>query len=121
MGEQDLDIRRASAAEAAGALSLDALAGLADALGPERWRAASDVAQVAACYLACHPRVAEVRYPGLKTDPDFGRATSTLRRGFGPRVAWRLADAPVGEWWLWEAVPGDACAQVMGLEGLLAG
>lgn len=115
MGERNLKLRRASAAEAAGALSLDGLALLADELGRERWRAVSDAAQVVACYLACHPRVEAVRYPGLKTDELFSRAASTLVGGFGPRVAFAAA----GEWTLWEADSRDPREQVMDLERLL--
>lgn len=120
MGEKNLDIRRASAAEVAGALSLDALAALATDLGRERWRAVSDAAQVVACYLACHPRVEAVRYPGLKSDELFPRAANALVGGFGPRVAFLAAGAPAGEWFLWEADARDARDQVMELEALLA-
>lgn len=81
-------------------------------MGRERWRALSDAAQVVANYLVCHPRVEAVRYPGLKSDPDFGRAANTLVGGFGPRAAYRAA----GEWRLWEADDRDARDQVMELE-----
>ena len=101
MGEKDLDI--------------DALSALSSRLGRERWRALSDAAQVVANYLACHPRVEAVRYPGLKSDPDFPRAANTLVGGFGPRVAYRVA----GEWRLWEADERDAREQVMELERAL--
>ena len=58
-------------------------------------RAASDVAQAFAAYLACHPRVAELRYPGLKADPSFEVAAQVLVGGFGPFISWRAAaDAP---------------------------
>jgi O-acetylhomoserine/O-acetylserine sulfhydrylase-like pyridoxal-dependent enzyme len=60
---------------------LDALASL-DVL--ERRRA--DAAQVLASYLACHPCVSSVRYPGLTHDPAFHVAARTLSYGFGPRV-----------------------------------
>ena len=116
MAEKNLDIRRASAAEVADALSLDALAALAADLGRERWRVLSDAAQVAASYLTCHPRVEAVRYPGLKSDPDFPRAANELVGGFGPRAAFRVA----GEWRLWEADERDARHQVMDLEAFLA-
>ena len=101
MGEKDLDI--------------DALSALSSQLGRERWRALSDAAQVVANYLACHPRVEAVRYPGLKSDPDFPRAANTLVGGFGPRVAYRVA----GEWRLWEADERDAREQVMEQERAL--
>ena len=101
MGEKDLDI--------------DALSALSSRLGRERWRVLSDAAQVVANYLACHPRVEAVRYPGLKSDPDFPRAANTLVGGFGPRVAYRVA----GEWRLWEADERDVREQVMELERAL--
>ena len=101
MGEKSLDI--------------DALSALSSRLGRERWRVLSDAAQVVASYLVCHPRVEAVRYPGLKTDPDFPRAANTLVGGFGPRVAYRVA----GEWRLWEADERDAREQVMELERAL--
>lgn len=101
-------------------LDLGVLQTLSSELGRERWRALSDAAQVVASYLACHPRVESVRYPGLKADPDFGRASCELVGGFGPRVAYRMSDAPAGEWELWEADERDAREQVMELEGLLA-
>ena len=93
-------------------LDLTALQALSSRLGRERWRAVSDSAQVVANYLACHPRVEAVRYPGLKQDPDFPRAANELACGFGPRVAYRSA----GEWRLWEADERDAREQVMELE-----
>ena len=116
MGEKGSQLRRASAAEVAGALALEGLQALSEGLGSERWRRRSDAAQVAACYLACHPRVERVRYPGLKGDELFGRAAGTLRCGFGPRVAIRAE----GEWLLWEADDRDAREQVEELELLLA-
>ena len=97
-------------------LDLAALQELSSQMGRERWRALSDAAQVVANYLVCHPRVEVVRYPGLKSDPDFGRAANTLVGGFGPRVAYRAA----GEWRLWEADERDARDQVMELEVLLS-
>lgn len=102
MGEKDID--------------LDALSALSSQMGRERWRALSDAAQVVANYLACHPRVEAVRYPGLKTDPDFARAAGKLVGGFGPYVAFRLTGAPAGEWCRWEADERDAREQVMELE-----
>lgn len=101
MGEKNLDI--------------DALSALSSQMGRERWRVLSDVAQVVANYLVCHSRVEAVRYPGLKTDPDFPRAANTLVGGFGPCVAYRVA----GEWRIWEADERDAREQVMELEVLL--
>lgn len=66
--------------------SLDDLSKLSDQLGLEKWRQSSDIAQVLAVYLSCHPNVMAVRYPGLKTDPFFKEASSKLRSGFGPYV-----------------------------------
>ena len=102
MGEKNLDI--------------DALSALSSQMGRERWRVLSDAAQVVANYLACHPSVEAVRYPGLKTDPDFSRAANELVGGFGPYVRYCVA----GEWRLWEAEARAARDQVMELEVLLA-
>ncbi len=97
-------------------LDIDTLLALSSQMGRERWRVLSDAAQVVANYLACHPRVEAVRYPGLKADPDFPRAANTLVGGFGPRVVYRAT----GEWRLWEADERDARDQVMELENLLS-
>ena len=105
MGEKDLDI--------------DALSALSSQMGRERWRVLSDAAQVVANYLVCHPCVEAVRYPGLRTDPDFPRAANALVGGFGPRVAYRVTGDAAGEWRLWEADERDAREQVMELEVLL--
>ena len=65
------------------------------AVSAQTHRAASDVAQAFAAYLCCHPGVAEVRYPGLKTDPSFAVAAQVLVGGFGPFISWRPnVDAP---------------------------
>lgn len=93
-------------------LDLATLQALSSRMGRERWRVLSDAAQVVANYLACHPRVEAVRYPGLKADLDFPRAANELVGGFGPYVAYRAA----GEWRLWEADDRDAREQVMELE-----
>lgn len=64
----------------------------------QAWRASSDVALAFASYLACHPKVGEVRYPGLKSDPSFETAARTLIGGFGPYLSvfaggeWTTAD-----------------------------
>ena len=102
MGEKSLDI--------------DALSALSSRMGRERWRVVSDAAQVVASYLVCHPCVEIVRYPGLKSDPDFGRAANELVGGFGPLVAYRVAGDPAGEWRFWEADDRDAREQAMELE-----
>lgn len=59
------------------------------------WSRASDVAQVVASYLACHPLVAGMRYPGLADDPSRQVAADILLDGFGPWVDWQDC---VGEW-----------------------
>ena len=96
--------------------SLDALKEMSATLGRDRWREVSDVAQVVASYLCCHPKVEEVRYAGLKADPLFSRAATTLERGFGPVVMYRV----VGEWHSLVCVPEDPRAAVMRLEQALA-
>lgn len=55
-----------------------------------RFRQENDVAQVVAFYLACHPGVSSISYPGLPRDSTFGVASRTLRNGFGPIVDFRL-------------------------------
>ena len=77
--------------------------------------AASDAAQVVAAYLACHPRVEAVRYPGLKTDPSFARATSQLVGGFGPYVDYMWRESP-GEWHRFTATDEDARTQIINFE-----
>ena len=79
--------------------------------------AASDAAQVVAAYLACHPRVEAVRYPGLKTDPSFSRATSQLVGGFGPYVDYMWKESP-GEWHRFTATDEDARTQIINFERL---
>ena len=77
--------------------------------------AASDAAQVVAAYLACHPRVEAVRYPGLKTDPSFARATSQLVGGFGPYMDYMWRESP-GEWHRFTATDEDARTQIINFE-----
>ena len=79
--------------------------------------AASDAAQVVAAYLACHPRVEAVRYPGLKTDPSFARATSQLVGGFGPYMDYMWRESP-GEWHRFTATDEDARTQIINFERL---
>ena len=79
--------------------------------------AASDAAQVVAAYLACHPRVEAVRYPGLKTDPSFARATSQLVGGFGPYVDYTWKESP-GEWHRFTATDEDVRTQIINFERL---
>lgn len=109
-------------AVAAGGPPLAELAALAESLSAGEWRARSDAAQALACYLACHPRVAEVRYPGLTNDPAYREASSTLRCGFGPWVDVRFSNRDAGEknaWLRVDVTDGDAGAWVMRLEALL--
>ncbi len=62
------------------------------------WGRASDCAQVLCAYLACHPAVAHVSYPGLKGDASFEVAARTLRGGFGPLVdVWLAAGCDLDE------------------------
>ncbi|MBP3894568.1 MAG: PLP-dependent transferase [Atopobiaceae bacterium] len=82
--------------------------------GARGWRRQSDVAQVAASYLRCHPSVGEVRYPGLKGDPSFSVAARTLQSGFGPLVDYRRKDAD--GWCRVACDTDDAKALVMELE-----
>ena len=79
--------------------------------------AASDAAQVVATFLACHPRVEAVRYPGLKTDPSFARATSQLVGGFGPYMDYMWRESP-GEWHRFTATDEDARTQIINFERL---
>lgn len=53
-------------------------------------QARCDRALVAAQYLAHHPAVSEVSYPGLAEDPANPEARRSLEHGFGWRVAFRL-------------------------------
>lgn len=107
-------------AVAAGGPPLDALTELAKSMLAGEWRARSDAAQAVACYLACHPRVAAVRYPGLTSDPDYQRASSTLRCGFGPWVDVCLAGGEKPGWLRLDVTDADAPTWVMRLEELLA-
>ena len=105
------------AAGAAGGPSLSALAEMAGRMDAAQWRQLSDAAQVVANYLACHPAVAEVRYPGLTGDPAYHEASCTLRGGFGPELHLRLAGE--GEWLAYVASDALATEQVLALEAAL--
>ena len=89
----------------------------------ESWRTSSDVAQVAANYLRCHPRVVYVRYPGLREDALYAQAANTLQRGFGPVVAFELAASAVDSEHTWRLLDctgfTDAKAVVLALENAL--
>ena len=97
-------------------ISLDELKELSLQMGSARWRAVSDVAQVVANYLRCHPRVDAVRYPGLKSDPLFEQAARTLVGGFGPLVWYEVG----GQWLCLECEPCDAKELILTLEAQLA-
>ena len=96
-------------------ISLDELKELSSQMGSARWRAVSDVAQVVANYLRCHPQVQAVRYPGLKADPQYAEASHTLVGGFGPAVWYCVA----GEWHELRCEPCDPRDLVMQLESQL--
>jgi hypothetical protein len=81
------------------------------------WHLSSDAAQVVASYLRCHPKVGELRYPGLKQDPSFTVAARTLQQGFGPRVDYCLVGS--GEWRSVVCEAADPQGQVLALEGSL--
>lgn len=108
-------------AKAEDTLSLDALTQCAATMGAETWRTSSDVAQVAANYLRCHPRVTCVRYPGLREDALYAQAANTLQRGFGPIVAFELTVPGVEPSWRILDCEGltDARATVLALEKAL--
>ena len=85
----------------------------------QKHRSASDAAQVVAHYLACHPRVETVAYPGLRSDPSYAVASRTLLFGFGPRVSWRTVGRDA--WCDLELCPDDDPLDVIArLEGELA-
>ena len=96
-------------------LELAELRALSAELGRARWGEVSDVAQVVANYLRCHPRVEAVRYPGLKSDPLFAEASHTLVGGFGPLVQYCVA----GKWRTLACVAEDPRDAVMRLERML--
>lgn len=96
---------------------LGALLCLQESISAGEWRLRSDAAQVVANYLRCHPAVAEVRYPGLTSDPDYPKASCTLRGGFGP---WVWVRFPSGsDWFLFDADDAPSTEQVMALERFL--
>lgn len=99
--------------------SLEDLKKLERRLDPARWRTSSDVAQVVASYLARHPSVAEVRYPGLREDALFARASCTLEGGFGPIVTYRTTQGEPHTLDFTDAT--DARAAVLRLEVELGG
>lgn len=82
------------------------------------WHVTSDAAQAVAAYLSCHPRVVELRYPGLKTDPSFEVAARTLTGGFGSWVDYRVYGADSCQ--RYTATTDNPRAQVLCLEDVLA-
>lgn len=102
-----------------GGPSLDELVSLRREAGAATWRRVSDMAQVCASYLVCHPAVLAVRYPGLTSDASYHEASCTLRGGFGPLVDVLLAS---GAWMRYDAhrAAGDARDEVLRLERVLA-
>lgn len=102
--------------EAGASESLIAQASTAFAAAPgydARSQHVNDNALAVAPYLECHPNVAAVAYPGLKTDPSHAVAASVLAHGFGPLVAFapaggEAAAAAVLNAWRSVAVAGDA-------------
>ena len=107
LGNDGQSLLRAPAQE-----GLSPYVALTNQLGRDQWRKASDVAQVVANYLRCHPRVDAVRYPGLKSDPWFTEASHTLVGGFGPLVAYQVA----GEWYQLTCDAADPRDVIMTLE-----
>ena len=88
---------------------------LRDELGGSVWREISDEAQVVAYYLRCHPKVERVRYPGMKSDPQYGEAARTLVGGFGPFLRYCVA----GEWHAMRCRGGDPKQTILKLEQAL--
>ena len=70
---------------------LEALAAGLDSL-PARMQTHMDHARALAEYLFCHPAVARVAYPGLKSHPDHAVAANVLRHGCGPAVDFELPE-----------------------------
>lgn len=82
------------------------------------WHVTSDAAQVVASYLRCHPRVTQVRYPGLKGDPSFEVAARTLQGGFGPLVDYLLQGE--AHWQRLRCDDTPVREQVLAVEALLS-
>ena len=59
---------------------------------PREMQTRFDNARALAEYLACHPGVPLVAYPGLKDHPDHDVAARMLRHGYGPIVDFQLPE-----------------------------
>lgn len=75
---------------------------------------ANDAAAVIAAYLRAHPKVAEVRYPGLKDKEQFKIASTQLVGGFGPIVDFRTQELP-DVWQRLKATYDDPKQQILNL------
>lgn len=75
---------------------------------------ANDAAAVIAAYLRAHPKVAEVRYPGLKDTEQFKIASTQLVGGFGPIVDFRTQELP-DVWQRLKATDDDPKQQILNL------
>ena len=49
-------------------------------------------AMAVAMYLEKHPKVSQIRYPGLKTDPGFTISNAQMKKGFGGILAFDVAE-----------------------------
>lgn len=81
-------------------------------------RAENDAASAIAHYLACHPLVERVFYPGLKSDGSFAAATQLLAHGFGNIIDYRLTG--YDEVFRIQASSDDPFVQIGKLETALA-
>ena len=75
---------------------------------------ANDAAAVIAAYLRAHPKVAEVRYPGLKDKEQFKIASTQFVGGFGPIVDFRTQELP-DVWQRLKATDDDPKQQILNL------
>ncbi len=75
---------------------------------------ANDAAAVIAAYLRAHPKVVQLRYPGLKDTEQFKIASTQLIGGFGPIIDVQTQDQP-GIWRRLEANDTDPKQQILKL------
>ena len=75
---------------------------------------ANDAAAVIAAYLRAHPKMAEVRYPGLKDKEQFKIASTQLVGGFGPIVDFRTQELP-DVWQRLQATDDNPKQQILNL------